>query len=316
MDRLSIAILRPGGIYGPRDLEFLPVFQSVKAGLLTRFGLFPGKMNLCHVQDVARAVLLAGILPEADSETFLVSGTNTDQVELGKVLVKTQEILTQPLDLLGMDACLMSNLEVAYQAAPYVKYIVASEESEPNEGWPYQLVLSELVAHPDMPTADFASHIVRAYVQSYQDMGYAGDVTQSAFDLGQIAPLNSALDHLADAWIERLPRAASQIWKAQRKSKRFWHNTLADIGSLGAEMKKTTRSTKTRQAIAEVAAALQSGAGQFVIAEAHDGAGVAACSGVTVYLPSPLSGISRYYGDLDFAGKQRWLKMLRAYHAA
>jgi dihydroflavonol-4-reductase len=88
MDRLSISILRPGGIYGPRDLEFLPVFQSIKAGLLTRFGLFAGKMNLCHVQDVARAVLLAGILPEASSETFLVSGTNTDQVELGKLLGK------------------------------------------------------------------------------------------------------------------------------------------------------------------------------------------------------------------------------------
>ena len=34
---------------------------------------------------------------------------------------------------------------------------------------------------------------------------------------------------------------------------------------------------------------------------------------MTIYLPSPLVGISRYYGDLEFAGKQQWLRMLQAY---
>lgn len=241
------------------------------------------------------------------------SGHSLDTVELGKVLAETKKILDKPLDLLGMDACLMSNLEVAYQAEPYVKYVVTSEESEPNEGWPYQAVISKLVADPNLPTADFASHIVHAYVQSYKDMSYTGDVTQAAFDLAQIAPLNAALDHLADKLLARLPRASTQIWKAQRKSKRFWHNTLADIGSFGAEMKRATRDQATRQAVDKVSTALQHGAGKFVIAEAHNGTGVAACTGVTVYLPSALTGISKYYGDLEFAKKQHWLKMLQAY---
>ncbi len=88
MDRLSISILRPGGIYGPRDTEFLPVFKSIERGFATRLGLFPGRINLCHATDVARAALLAGILPEAASETFLVSGSNISQVELGRVLAR------------------------------------------------------------------------------------------------------------------------------------------------------------------------------------------------------------------------------------
>jgi hypothetical protein len=36
---------------------------------------------------------------------------------------------------------------------------------------------------------------------------------------------------------------------------------------------------------------------------------------VTVYLPSVLVGISRYYGGLNFAKDHRWLAMLKAYHA-
>jgi nucleoside-diphosphate-sugar epimerase len=88
MDRLSITILRPGGIYGPRDTEFLPVFKSVERGFLVRLGLSPGRICLSHATDVARAALLAGILPEAASQTFLVGGCNISQVELGSVLAK------------------------------------------------------------------------------------------------------------------------------------------------------------------------------------------------------------------------------------
>ena len=58
------------------------------------------------------------------------SGHSLDTIELGKVLAETRKILGQPLDVLGMDACLMSNLEVAYQVCPFVQYIVKSEESE------------------------------------------------------------------------------------------------------------------------------------------------------------------------------------------
>lgn len=241
------------------------------------------------------------------------SGHSLDTIELGKVLVKTQQILGQSLDILGMDACLMSNLEVAYQVHPYVRYVVSSEESEPNDGWPYEQVLSRLVADPTLSSADFASHIVNAYVKSYLDMGYTGDITQAALNLAQMATLNAALDQLADALIGRLPRAASQIWRAQRKSKRFWHNTLADIGSLVIQIGKSTRVAATRRAADEVLAALQPGAGRLVTAEAHHGSGVAACTGVTVYLPSALTGISRFYADLDFARHRRWAKLLSAY---
>ncbi len=242
------------------------------------------------------------------------SGHSLDTIELGRVLAQVMARLGQPLDLLGMDACLMSNLEVAYQAQPYVRTIVASEESEPNDGWPYEAVLRPLADNPDLPTADFAAHIVNAYIKSYVDQGYPGAVTQAALDLSQVQAVVEPLDRLADTLIARLPRAKSQVWTAQRRSARFWHNTLWDIAHFSEELSRATRDRATRQAAQDVRAALRPGPGRFVVTEAHNGPGVRRCGGVTVYLPA-MTDVSRYYGELAYARDHRWLALLRAYHA-
>jgi hypothetical protein len=212
-----------------------------------------------------------------------------------------------------MDACLMSNLEVAYEARDFARYIVASEESEPNDGWPYTAVLSKLAENPDLPTPDLAAHIVSAYIKSYVDRGYSGPVTQSAFDLSRVGTLTEPVDELAEALIPLLPEARTDIWTAQHKSAHFWHNTLWDLAHFCEELDKVTTDAAVRQAAQEVRAALQAGPGNFVIAESHNGSGVERCAGATIYLPA--WDISRYYGDLEYAKDHRWLAMLQAYHA-
>ena len=100
MDRLSIAVVRPGAIYGPRDTELLPAFRAVKSGLAARLGVSHRRFNLCHVRDVARAVMLAGSVEAAGSETFLVGGKNTDQIELVRTIAKVmgkKRVLSPPL---------------------------------------------------------------------------------------------------------------------------------------------------------------------------------------------------------------------------
>ncbi|MBW1810034.1 MAG: NAD-dependent epimerase/dehydratase family protein [Deltaproteobacteria bacterium] len=86
MNRMSIVIVRPGGIYGPRDTEFLPIFDGVNRGLLTRLGFSPGVINVAHVKDVAKAIRLAGTVAAAKSETFLIGGVNINQVDLGRTI--------------------------------------------------------------------------------------------------------------------------------------------------------------------------------------------------------------------------------------
>jgi hypothetical protein len=244
------------------------------------------------------------------------SGHSLDTVELGKVLAQVRKMLGQPLDILGMDACLMSNLEVAYQAQRYAKYIVASEESEPNDGWPYDQVLKKLVEVPTLATAELAVHIVQAYAKSYKERNYKGAVTQAAVDLSKVKLLTHPLDQLADYLIKAMPKASREIWNAQKNSARFWHNTLWDISQFCEELGKETASKDVRKAAQEVRLALKTGAGNFVLAESHAGPGVERSGGVSIYLLPPLNDVSEYYKDLKFAKAHRWLSMLQAYHGA
>lgn len=243
------------------------------------------------------------------------SGHSLDTIELGKVLAQAMDQLGQPLDLLGMYACLMSNMEVAYKARPYVRYIVASEESEPNDGWPYDAVLRKLVANPGLPTADLAAHIVSAYIKSYVNRGYSRAVTQTALNLSRVEALAAPLDDLAEALIARMPGVSGKVWDAQRKSARFWHNTLWDISHFCQELERLTARTPVRHVAKAVRAALRPGLNNLVIAESHHGATVERCGGVSIYLPA-MTDISRYYADLAYAKEHRWLVMLKAYHAS
>jgi nucleoside-diphosphate-sugar epimerase len=88
MDRLSITILRPAAVYGPRDMELLPLFKSIRRGVAPRPGLYPGRLNMCHGQDAARAAILAASKDEAGSETFFIGGENTDQREMAQAAAR------------------------------------------------------------------------------------------------------------------------------------------------------------------------------------------------------------------------------------
>jgi hypothetical protein len=240
------------------------------------------------------------------------SGHSLDTVELGKALTTCAKLLDQPLDLLGMDACLMSNLEVAYQAWPNVRYIVASEENEPNNGWPYDDVLAKLVTEPGLETASLGAHIVTAYVDSYATTNHT--VTQAAVDLSKLDTIVGPMDELAQALTDHMPDAADEMWFSQRKSARFHHSTLWDIAHFCEQLEDKTASDAVKAAAQKVRGALQQGAGNYVVAEAHQGDTVERCGGVTVYMLPPIFPISRYYSDLKYAKEHKWEGALRAYH--
>lgn len=243
------------------------------------------------------------------------SGHSLDTLELGKVIARGAETIGRPFDLLGMDACLMSNLEVAYQVRDHVRYIVASEENEPAEGWPYERVLGRLVADPEMATAELARHIVSDYIAWYQERAHPGGVTQTALDLARLDQLTGPLDVFADRLAAVMPAAYADVWKAQRGSTRFWHNTLWDLGDFCYQLAERTKDPELGNAARAVLAALKCGEGQPLIAERHRGDSVTGCHGVTIYLVPPMTELSRFYGELDFATDHRWLPMLEAYHA-
>jgi len=77
VEGLRFAVVRPPGVYGPRDKDFLALFQAARRGLMPRLGSAAKAYTLAHVDDVVaslQAVVAAGIEgnPAVLGEAFFV----------------------------------------------------------------------------------------------------------------------------------------------------------------------------------------------------------------------------------------------------
>src|SRR5262249_31403284 len=151
-----------------------------------------------------------------------------DNRELKQVVADAHRILGHPVDILGLDACLMTMLEVAYQLRDHVRVLVGSEEVEPGEGWPHAAILGDLTARPAMTPRELAITIVRRYAESYDD---GPDATQSAIDLGKLDDLVGTVDALARALLGALPSANVELtlYTAWRRSLQFLDGLYVDL---------------------------------------------------------------------------------------
>ena len=57
-DNLHVTVVRPTGIYGPRDREMMQLFQYAAMRVLPFIGEPQGKLTLIHGEDCARAIVL------------------------------------------------------------------------------------------------------------------------------------------------------------------------------------------------------------------------------------------------------------------
>ena len=94
-------------------------------------------------------------------------------------------------DLIGFDACLMQDIEIARALEPYADYYLASEESEGGYGWYYTSAFGRLAEDPGMSTEEFGKDIVAAYDQFNTILGDGkkdAAMTLSLIDLTRVRP--------------------------------------------------------------------------------------------------------------------------------
>lgn len=70
---LQGVILRPGGIYGPRDEDSLNLFKAAKTGLIP-VPSGKGRLQPVYVKDVAEAVIRAAVRPAVDVKPIPIVG--------------------------------------------------------------------------------------------------------------------------------------------------------------------------------------------------------------------------------------------------
>ena len=86
----------------------------------------------------------------------------------------------QKLRFVGFDACLMATVETAATFEPYAEYLIASEETEPGEGWNYAS-LKDL--NKDVP--GFASTLLRDYEKAMHADRFKPSYSLSCMDLSK-----------------------------------------------------------------------------------------------------------------------------------
>jgi len=240
------------------------------------------------------------------------NGDCLDNAELKNTLAEFSALIGKKLDILGMDACLMQMAEVAYQLKDSVTCIVGSELEEPENGWPYNTILSFLIKNQNAATDVFAKEIVARYVKAYSGSGEV--VTQSAFDAVRITQVKTAIDNLALYLTANLDDPAYQngIAYAWRKAVKFFDDNYIDLKSFANTLKiKCPKSTELNARVNALVKSLKIGKGT-VIAAGYSGSSMKSTGGMSIYFPADY--LNDAYKRLDFnSGEGIWLQFLRKY---
>lgn len=118
--------------------------------------------------------------------------------EMRQAMNQTRFANGEKLDFVGFDACLMGSVEVASVWSDYARYLVASEELEPGDGWDYAF-LATLNDSPD--ALGLTSAIVDSYGAYYEAAAselFDPDVTLATYDLSKVGQVTAALGSLSD----------------------------------------------------------------------------------------------------------------------
>ena len=109
------------------------------------------------------------------------------------------------LDMLGFDACLMANFETCLMAAPYVNYLIASEEPEPGCGWYYTDWIGKLSKNCGIPPESYGRQIIDDYIRESSWNSPSMYSTLGMFDLKQVTQkLLPALNQFSDDAAQQL----------------------------------------------------------------------------------------------------------------
>ncbi len=235
------------------------------------------------------------------------TGNHITTEQLGLAMAEIKAHLGRNLDILSNDACLMQMMEVAYAVKDSCDFFVASEETEPGDGYPYDGILATL--KPGMTPAEFVKPWVAAYAASYNG-GTQGNSasTQSAIDLSKLNDVKDAIDGFAKAVIAG--KYGIQFKDALTKVQKFYYRTNIDLLHLVQILKPVIKDEGFQTA----ATKLENALGAAIVANGTTGATMRNAKGLAIYFPATSYSFDAAYAKLAFAADCLWDEMVADYY--
>ena len=273
-----------------------------------------------------------GILYDDSEKTCL---TNQG---LSIALSQIKNIFGKKIDLVGMDACLMSMVEVAYEIKDFADILVASQETEPGYGWNYSGIIAPLVSAPSVFTSENLARLIVASYANFYETTDMQNYTQSAISLNLLDQLCANIELVSLNVLECITCKSTIVKKALRtarlNSKSFESASYVDLHSLyfalREEFTKLRHDAENEQptcfgflnrpspnyipALDQLVQHLNDGIGliQNVVFANVVGVRSNGAHGISIYYPYSASSIHPSYPNTAFARNTHWLNMLRS----
>ena len=251
-----------------------------------------------------------------------------DNLDLPELRTAFQQVQNntgvEKLDVIGFDACLMGETGIHYQLQPFTDIVVASEATESNDGWPYELFLGDVEQDPMMTPEEVARSLVEHYVESY---GVAEPwVTQAAFKTEEMSLVYRDIDILAEILMSNVPEYDAPIADARENSESY---DLTKEGPYLPEMSGYPMSDLVDfleeledrlsfdDDVVNAIMAIKNSVSEARIAYGS-GTDMPESHGLSIYFPqTENTGTSTYsetYDDMEYAQDHLWDDFLKAYY--
>ena len=150
-----------------------------------------------------------------------------------------------PFELIGFDTCLMATVDVAYTYSDIGKYLVASQELEPGNGWNYTGWAQGLAEDPTMDGLEFGKVICDSYQEGCELVGTQDDITLSVTNLSKIPEFIRTYDQFGKealinatqdpSFISNFGRIAVATEKYGGNTKEQGFTNMVDLGHLARQ---------------------------------------------------------------------------------
>jgi hypothetical protein len=237
-------------------------------------------------------------------EAVCIDDTSEDYLSMREIHNALSDPQVQYLDIVAFDACMMGQLEVAYELRDVTDYLVFSEEGVPVNGFPYEDILANITMFPSSNPLAVAEGMPYFYVTAYDVGGRYYDpllnwACLSTVDTTQLQDIATNL-HLLGSELRSLLDSSivyERVCIARVFAQGFSRADFVDLGGFASALYDVFSDSVYPQ-IQNFARDLGDAVAAAVVHEEHL-SGVPMATGLAMVL-------NRYYDSLDLADDTIW----------
>ncbi|MDR3646558.1 MAG: clostripain-related cysteine peptidase [Candidatus Babeliales bacterium] len=250
----------------------------------------------------------------ATNSSFIDTNSNHSLTDID--IQNMLKVAGKTVNILGLDTSYMASLEYLTAFADYTTYIIASQDNDPGDGFPYDKILSSLKNSTD--PKKFAIEIVNEFNKKYKsDMGQP-NFTLSAVDSSKVKAVAQNIDSTSTILLGLLKTNKKDVQNLISKtitSVTTFNNVYLDLSDFYTKLITNIGSNKIFDALKTN---LTQGLTLIKQAVIKNGTKTPGASGISIHAPlqpGKFCCTSGYLGSYFNKTYPNWVKFLQAYLA-